>query len=95
MVVVVLENAPPRLRGRLRLWLIEVRTGVYVGAGGGALRSLIWAEIEREIGAGGALMMWRAPAEEGFDWKATGPGQMPSSDFDGLRLPGHMSRETK
>ena len=25
MMVVVLENAPPRLRGRLSLWLAEVR----------------------------------------------------------------------
>lgn len=72
----------------------ERRSFLFVGAaqGGGALRALIWAEIEREIGDGGALMMWRAPAEDGFDWKATGPGQMPWSDFDGLRLPGHMLR---
>ena len=31
MVVVVTENVPPRLRGRLAIWLLEVRAGVYVG----------------------------------------------------------------
>ena len=31
MVVVVTENVPPRLRGRLAVWLLEVRAGVYVG----------------------------------------------------------------
>ena len=31
MMVVVLTNAPPRLRGRLAVWLLEVRAGVYVG----------------------------------------------------------------
>lgn len=31
MLVIVLEAAPPRLRGRLALWLVEVRAGVYVG----------------------------------------------------------------
>jgi hypothetical protein len=31
MLVIVVENAPPRLRGRLGLWLVEVRAGVYVG----------------------------------------------------------------
>jgi CRISPR-associated endoribonuclease Cas2 subtype I-E len=31
MLVIVLENAPPRLRGRLAVWLLEVRAGVYVG----------------------------------------------------------------
>jgi CRISPR-associated protein Cas2 len=28
MLVIVLENAPPRLRGRLAVWLLEVRAGV-------------------------------------------------------------------
>ena len=32
MMVIVVENAPPRLRGRLSLWLAEVRAGVYYGA---------------------------------------------------------------
>jgi hypothetical protein len=29
MLVIVVENAPPRLRGRLAVWLLEVRAGVY------------------------------------------------------------------
>jgi CRISPR-associated endoribonuclease Cas2 subtype I-E len=28
MLVIVVENAPPRLRGRLALWLLEVRAGM-------------------------------------------------------------------
>ena len=35
MLVIVVENAPPRLRGRLAIWLIEARAGVYVGHAGG------------------------------------------------------------
>ena len=31
MLLVVVENAPPRLRGRLAVWLLEVRAGVFVG----------------------------------------------------------------
>ena len=31
MLVIVLENVPPRLRGRLAIWLLEIRAGVYVG----------------------------------------------------------------
>ncbi len=89
MVVVVLENAPPRLRGRLRLWLIEMQTAVYVGSGGGALRALVWAEIERDIGTGRAVMVWHAPTDAGFDWKVIGAGQDAWLDFDGIRLPGH------
>ena len=31
MLVVITENVPPRLRGRLAIWLLEIRAGVYVG----------------------------------------------------------------
>ena len=31
MMVIVVENALPRLRGRLAVWLLEIRAGVYVG----------------------------------------------------------------
>lgn len=31
MLVIVVKNVPPRLRGRLAIWLLEVRAGVYVG----------------------------------------------------------------
>jgi CRISPR-associated protein Cas2 len=31
MLVIVVENVPPRLRGRLAVWLLEIRAGVYVG----------------------------------------------------------------
>ena len=30
MLAIVVENVPPRLRGRLAVWLLEVRAGVYV-----------------------------------------------------------------
>ncbi len=36
MLVTVVENAPPRMRGRLAIWLLEVRAGVYVGKCQGA-----------------------------------------------------------
>jgi CRISPR-associated protein Cas2 len=31
MLTIVTENIPHRLRGRLAVWLVEVRAGVYVG----------------------------------------------------------------
>lgn len=42
MLVIVLENAPPRLRGRLAIWLLEIRAGVYVGNYSRRLREHIW-----------------------------------------------------
>ena len=46
MLVIVVENAPPRLRGRLALWLLEIRAGVYVGKYSRRTREMIWNHVE-------------------------------------------------
>ena len=63
MLVIVLEAAPPRLRGRLAVWLLEVRAGVYVGNYSRRVREHIWAQVEDGIEEGNAVMMWRSKAE--------------------------------
>lgn len=42
MIVVVTESVPPRLRGRLAVWLLEVRAGVYIGHVSARIREMIW-----------------------------------------------------
>ena len=46
MVVVVTENVPPRLRGRLAVWLLEVRAGVYVGNTSRRVREMLWEQCD-------------------------------------------------
>lgn len=86
MIVVVLENAPPRLRGRLSLWFAEVRAGVYVGVYGRRMRERVWSEVETMIGEGNAVMAWSAPTDSGFEFIAVGTNRREPADFDGLTL---------
>ena len=86
MLVIVLENAPPRLRGRLAVWLLEVRAGVYVGNFGRRVREYIWLQVEEGLEDGNAVMMWRSPAEAGFDFKTLGANRRVPVDFDGIQL---------
>jgi CRISPR-associated protein Cas2 len=86
MLVIVVENGPPRLRGRLSLWLAEVRAGVYVGAYGRRTRERIWEEVIALLGEGNAVMAWSAPNDSGFDFVAVGKNRREPVDFDGLRL---------
>ncbi len=58
MLVIVVENAPPRLRGRLALWLLEVRAGVYVGKISRRVREMIWNTVLKGIEEGNAVMAW-------------------------------------
>ena len=86
MLVIVLEAAPPRLRGRLAVWLLEVRAGVYVGNYSRKVREHIWTQVADGIEDGNAVMMWRSKAEAGFDFKTLGKNRRMPADFDGVQL---------
>jgi CRISPR-associated protein Cas2 len=86
MLVIVLENAPPRLRGRLAVWLLEVRAGVYVGNYSRKIREHIWGQVEQGLEDGNAVMMWRATTEAGFDFKTLGANRRMPAEFDGVQL---------
>lgn len=86
MLVIVLENAPPRLRGRLAVWLVEVRAGVYVGDLSRRVREMIWAQVEQGIEEGNAVMVWSTNTESGFDFLTLGANRRMPVEFDGLKL---------
>lgn len=86
MLVIVLENAPPRLRGRLAVWLLEVRAGVYVGNYSRRVREHIWEQVEDGLEDGNAVMVWRSTSEAGFDFKTAGMNRRVPVDFDGVQL---------
>jgi CRISPR-associated protein Cas2 len=86
MMVIVVENAPPRLRGRLSLWLAEVRAGVYVGVYGRRVRERIWEETRIMIGDGNAVIAWSAPTDSGFAFECVGANRREPADYDGLTL---------
>ena len=86
MMVIVVENAPPRLRGRLALWLAEIRAGVYVGAYSARTRERIWNETKLMIEGGSACLAWTAPTDSGFAFDTVGSNRREPIDFDGLTL---------
>lgn len=86
MLVIVLENAPPRLRGRLAVWLLEIRAGVYVGNYSVKVRDHIWGQVEVGIGEGNAVMAWRTNNEAGFDFMTLGANRRIPVEVDGAKL---------
>lgn len=91
MMVVAVSNAPPRLRGRLAAWLLEVRAGVYVGDYSARTRERIWAQTVAYIEDGDAVMIWSAPTDQGFDFATAGVNRRMPVDFDGLKLVSYTS----
>lgn len=86
MVMVVTENVPPRLRGRLAVWLLEVRAGVYVGDVSRRVREMIWEQCDAMREQGNVVMAWATATESGFDFQTLGENRRVPVDFDGLRL---------
>lgn len=86
MLVIVTENIPSRLRGRLGLWLVEVRAGVYVGDVSRRVREMIWENLEKGIEDGNVVMAWTSNNESGFDFLTLGVNRRIPVEMDGIKL---------
>ena len=95
MLVVVTENVPPRLRGRLAVWLLEIRAGVYVGEVSRRIREMIWEQITILAETGNVAMAWATNTESGFDFQTFGENRRVPIDYDGIRLVSFMPLEAK
>ena len=85
-MVIVTNNAPPRLRGRLAVWLLEIRAGVYVGRYSRRVRERIWQQVQEGIGDGDAVMAWAAPNDQGYDFATVGRNRRMPVEWDGMKL---------
>ncbi len=86
MCVVVTENVPSRLRGRLSIWLLEVRAGVYIGSVSKKVREVIWENISLMYGDGNVVLSWGTNTESRFDFVTIGNNRREPVDFDGVML---------
>ena len=86
MLVIVVEGVPSRLRGRLAVWLLEIRAGVYIGNYCARTREMIWEQVVAGIDDGDAVIAWTAPNDAGFDFDTCGRNRRVPVDLDGFKL---------
>lgn len=87
MFVVIVNNAPARLRGRLAVWLLELRAGVYVGAYSRRTRERIWSDVADLLGPDGdAVIAWDSPNDAGFEFETLGANRRIAVELDGFQL---------
>jgi len=92
--VVVTEAIPNRLRGRLAVFMLEVRAGVYLADLSRKLRDKIWEYIRADIEDGNAVIAWSTNTESGFEFQTLGKNRREPVDWDGLRLVSFQPLET-
>ncbi len=86
MLVIVIESAPPRLRGYLSRWLLEIRAGVYLGDYSVRVREKLWKVVSDEIKEGNAVMAWATNNESGYSFVTTGQNCREPVDWEGFSL---------
>ncbi|MFC1752866.1 type I-E CRISPR-associated endoribonuclease Cas2e [Thermoproteota archaeon] len=86
MLVIVVENVPNRLRGRLAVWLLEVRAGVYIGNLSRKVREMIWEQVKMLSEDGNAVIIWSTNSESGFDFLTYGKNRRIPVELDGVKL---------
>lgn len=86
MVVMIMENVPPGLRGELSRWLIEPHPGVFVGHVNAMVRDKLWEMCCKQSRDGGIIQMWSVNNEQRFAVRVHGETRREIVDYDGLLL---------
>ena len=86
MVIVLLEKVPRGLRGELTRWMLEPKTGVFVGSISGMVRERLWQKLCDQSRGGSCLMIHSDNKEQGFSIRTFGEPSRHVVDFEGLSL---------
>lgn len=86
MIVMILENVPLGLRGELSRWLLEPRSGVFVGHVSARVRDKLWDKCCQNAKTGGLLQIWSTNTEQRFQMRHHGDTSRQIIELEGLQL---------
>lgn len=85
MIVITMSNCPPKLRGDLSLWLMEINTGVYVGQVNARVREALWKRVCENLRDGQATMVFSTNNEQHMEFYVHNTCWKPV-DYGGMKL---------
>jgi CRISPR-associated protein Cas2 len=86
MVVMILERVPGRLKGELTRWLLEPKSGVFVGHCSAMVRDKLWEMARKDAEDGSGILVHSANTEQGFEMRIFGVPSRDIIDQEGLRM---------
>lgn len=86
MDIIILEKVPASLRGELTRWMLEPKTGVFVGKLSGMVRERLWELVCKRMKGGAGLLIHAANNEQGYALRSWGDTSRIVRDFEGLSL---------
>ena len=86
MVAIIMESVPVGLRGELTRWMLELKSGVFLGTLSARVREKLWQKICSESRGGPCIIVWSAQCEQGYKMEFWGaPSRVPTF-WEGLQL---------
>ena len=86
MTVLIMEKVSPSLRGECTRYLLEVKTGVFIGTVNAIVREKLWETVKNKCDEGNCLIAYSSNNEQGFLMEVYGDPKRTIVDFDGLQL---------
>lgn len=86
MIIMILEKVTAGLRGELTRWLIEPRTGVFVGQVSARVRDKLWEKAVTKKKSGGVIQIWNTNTEQGYKMRSSGDTSRKIIEIEGLQL---------
>lgn len=95
MIVMILEKVPTGLRGELTRWLLEPKSGVFVGDVSARVRDLLFEKCSNKMKDGGVVQIWSTNNEQNFDIRMSGNTGREVLNIEGvqlIRIPGEFEK---
>ncbi len=87
MLVVVANDLPPAVRGRMKLWFVEPRPNVFVSGIKDSVAKKVIEYLYQHCPADSGVIMFRSlPAAPGYEIRAIGATNKAITEISGLQL---------
>lgn len=87
MLVVIANDLPPAVRGRMKLWFVEPRPNVFVSGVRDSVAETVVAYLYKHCPPESGLLIARSvPGPPGFEMRCIGPPRKPMIGVSGLQL---------
>lgn len=86
MIIMILEKVPTSLRGELSRWLLEPRSGVFIGHVSAMVRDRLWDKCCASRQAGSVFQAWSTNNEQRFQMRLHGDASRCILTIEGLHL---------
>lgn len=87
MLVVIANDLPPAVRGRMKLWFVEPRPNIFVSGIKDSVATTVIEYLYKHCPPESGLVMFRSlPQPPGYEIRTIGPPRKPMKNISGLQL---------